>query len=174
VVVHRREEARVHHVFVFEKVAVVVGPWWEPGDPPERGARVEVRLRAEEPHRGSESAAQRIVVDQPVFRADLFDTVDAPPGNLRAAHFHAGFDGVEPRDREWPLELRADPARWLAAELSDLSRILARAGVALGDGSRAADAGALRDAVPAILAAVGSTWDAVRADPPADPVAAAR
>src|SRR4051812_37499251 len=48
----------MHHAFVFAKVAVVVGPWWEPGDPPERGARVELRLLSDEPHRGSESAAQ--------------------------------------------------------------------------------------------------------------------
>jgi hypothetical protein len=74
------------HAFVFERVAVVVGPWHEPMDPPELGARVEVRLLAEEPRRGSRSAAQRVVIDQPVFRADLFDQVDAPPGDLRSAN----------------------------------------------------------------------------------------
>jgi len=153
----------MHHVFVFEQVAVVVGPWWEPGDPPERGARVEVRLRVEEAHRGSESAAQRIVVDQPVFRADLFDAVDAPPGNLRAAHFHSAFDGIEPEDREWPPELRADPTGWLASELADLAALLARARVTLDDAAAVArDEAEVRDAIPAILAAVDRTWEVVR------------
>src|SRR5262245_27126837 len=71
-----RTGAGVHQAFVFEKTAVIVGPWWEPAEPPERGARVEVRLRADEPRRGSASAAQRVVIDQPVFRADLFDRLD--------------------------------------------------------------------------------------------------
>ena len=66
--------------FVFESVAVLVGPWHEPTDPPERGARVEVRLLEPEPRRGSFSAAQRVVIDQPVFRADLFDQVDCAAG----------------------------------------------------------------------------------------------
>ena len=66
----------MQQAFVFERVAVLVGPWHEPVEPPERGARVEVRLLANEPRRGSRSAAQRVVLDQPVFRADLFDQVD--------------------------------------------------------------------------------------------------
>ena len=83
----RGREAGMHYAFVFEKVAVVIGPWWEPGDPPEHGARVELRFRAAAPHRGSASAAQRIVIDQPLFRADLFDQLDGPVGNLRARPF---------------------------------------------------------------------------------------
>jgi hypothetical protein len=155
----------MHQLFVFDRVAVVVGPWWEPGEPPERGARVELRLRADEPHRGSESAAQRIVVDEPLFRADLFDTLDRAPGNLRAAHFHRGFDGVEPMDREWPPELRADPTGWLAGELDDLAALLTRSGVDLSDTPwLSGDAAALREAIPAILAAVASTWHHVRND----------
>ncbi len=155
----------MHQLFVFDKIAVVVGPWWEPGDPPERGARVEVRFRADEPHRGSESAAQRIVVDEPLFRADLFDTLDGPVGNLRAAHFHRGFEGVEPMDREWPPALRADPTAWLAIELGDLPALLARSGVDLSDTPwLSSDADALRAAIPTIVAAVASTWAFVRDD----------
>ena len=150
--------------FVFDHVAVLVFPWNEPVDPPERGARVEVRLRPEEPHRGSYSAAQRVVVGHPVFRADLFDQLTAPPGNLRSAHFHPHFDGVEPCDRVWPAELKQDPAGWLASELSDLAGMLARAGV---DAAAAAwvdeDAAELRDAIPTIVAAVEATWGTVRA-----------
>jgi hypothetical protein len=158
----------MQQAFVFERVAVVVRTWHEPVDPPERGARVEVRLLADEPQRGSPSAAQRVVIDQPVFRADLFDQVDGPPGNLRSAHFHPHFDGVEPCDRYWSDEIQADPTGWLAAELGDLRGLLARSGVDLskegGDASALdGDAAALRDAVPAIVAAVEASWETVRA-----------
>jgi len=150
--------------FVFDKIAVLVFPWHEAIDPPERGARVEVRLLPDEPHRGSYAAAQRIVVDHPVFRADLFDQLTAPPGNLRSAHFHPHFDGVEPSDRVWPSALKQDPTAWLAAELSDLAGMLTRAGV---DAATAAwvdkDAAELREVIPTIVAAVEVTWGTVRA-----------
>ena len=150
--------------FMFEQVAVVVGPWYEPAEPPERGARVEVRLLEPQGWRGSPSAAQRVVIDQPVFRADLFDRIDGPPGNLASAHFHPHFEGVEPSDRFWRDEVKRDPAGWLARELGDLGALLARAGVdANGDERLARDAAALRAAAPAIVAAVAATWDAVRA-----------
>jgi hypothetical protein len=153
----------MRQVFVFQKVAVLVGPWHEPADPPERGARVEVRLLADEPRRGSWSAAQRIVVDQPVFRADLFDRGDGPPGNLRSAHSHPHFDGVEPCDRHWSNEIRDDPTGWLAAELSDLRRLLARAGVDVDEAPWLDDdAAALRDAVPRVTAAVEAAWESAR------------
>jgi hypothetical protein len=146
------------HAFVFDEIAVLVGPWHEPMDPPEHGVRVEVRLRADEPQRGSRFAAQRLSIDQPVFRADLFDEVDGPPANLAKAHFHSGFDGVEPRIREWPSRVREDPLGWLADELSDLPAMFARAGV---DAS-SADADAVRAAIPEVCAAVEATWADVR------------
>jgi hypothetical protein len=150
--------------FVFDKVAVLVGPWHEPMNPPERGARVEVRMLAHEPGRGSRSAAQRVVIDQPVFRADLFDQVDGPPGNLRSAHFHPRFDGIEPCDRHWDDAIQRDPLGWLAEQLRDLARLLRTAGHdAAGITALADDAEALRRAVPAVTAAVEVAWDTVRA-----------
>lgn len=149
--------------FVFEHVAVLVGPWHEPVEPPERGTRVEVRLLDPEPRRGSFSAAQRVVIDHPVFRADLFDQTDAPPGNLLSAHFHPNFEGVEPCDRFWRDEIKADPTRWLADELGDLEHLLARAGVPVEQAAIIGrDADAVREAIPAIVTAVVATWDAVR------------
>ena len=62
----------MQQTFLFATVAVIVGPWHTRT---ERGARVEVRLLADEAQRGSRAAAQRIVIDQPIFRADLFDRV---------------------------------------------------------------------------------------------------
>jgi hypothetical protein len=151
------------HAFVFEKLAVLVFPWHEPMEPAERGARVEVRLLADEPRRGSPAAAQRVVIDEPVFRADLFDQVGHPAGNLRSAHFHPRFHGVEPCDRHWRDEIKRDPTGWLSAELDDLPRLLARSGLEVADSPWLdADAMALRDAVPAVVAAVESTWASVR------------
>jgi hypothetical protein len=151
--------------WVFDNVAVLVFSWREPIDPPERGARVEVRLLADEPHRGSYAAAQRVVIDHPVFRADLFDQTTGPPGNLRSAHFHPHFEGVEPCDRVWPDEIQRDAAAWLAAELADLPGLLARGGAEVDAPAVAADAEQLRDAIPAIVAAVEATWSAVRSAP---------
>ncbi len=149
----------MRQAFVFEKIAVLVGPWHEPMDPPERGARVEVRLLADEPARGSRYAAERVVVDRPVFRADLFDQMNAPPGNLRSAHFHPYFDGIEPCDRHWKPQIKRDPTSWLAAQFDDLAAVLERSGVTVtGDAALERDAEALRDAVPAITAAVEAAW----------------
>ena len=153
----------MRQVFVFEKVAVIVAPWHEPAEPPERGARVEVRLLADEPTRGSQFAAERVVIDTPVFRADLFDQVDAPPGNLNSAHFHPHFDGIEPCDRHWKSRIKSDPTGWLADELCDLPRLLDRGGVNSEDSaSIARDAVALRAAIPAVTAAVETVWETVR------------
>ena len=153
----------MRHVFVFEKVAVVVEPWHEPADPPERGARVEVRLLADEPRRGSPSAAERVVIDAPVFRADLFDHVDGPAGNLRSAHFHPYFDGIEPCDRHWADEIKSDPTAWLAKQLGELPRLLERGGVRVPDPSSVErDAVALRAVVAEVNAAVESAWLTVR------------
>jgi hypothetical protein len=151
--------------FVFEGIAVLVGPWREPMDPPERGARVEVRLLEDQPRRGTRFAAQRIVIDQPLFRADLFDQVDKPPGNLASAHFHTHFDGAEPCDRVWSDDLSADPIKWLAQELDDLNGLIKRAGIEVADAPWIdTDAEALRRVIPAILTAVQATWDDVRAE----------
>lgn len=155
----------MRQAFVFDNVAVVVGPWHEPADPPERGARVEVRLVDQERWRGSPSAAQRVSIDRPLFRADLFDTLDAPPGNLRSAHFHPRFDGVEPCDRYWRDEVHRDPIGWLTAELSDLRSLLDRSGLDAADAPWVdLDAAALRDALPAVVAAVEATWKDVRGE----------
>ena len=155
----------MRQAFVFDGIAVLVVPWHEPMDPPERGTRVEVRLLDDEPKRGSRFAAERVVLDRPVFRADLFDQMNHPAGNLRAAHFHPGFDGIEPLDRHWDEAIQADPTGWLAAELGDLPGLLKRGGAEV-DGAPwlDGDTAALRDAAPAIIAAVEQTWAQVRAD----------
>lgn len=155
----------MRQAYVFEGIAVLVGPWHEPMDPPERGTRLEVRLLECEPKRGSFSAAERVVIDRPVFRADLFDRTNAAAGNLHAAHCHLGFDGIEPTDRVFDPAIREDATGWLAAQLSDLRGLLERCGVDASDADWLdADAAALKAAAPTVVAAVEATWAEVRAD----------
>ena len=139
--------------FTFTRLAVIVRRWFEigPDATMEHGTRVELRLLVPQPHRGTESAAQPLVIDDAVWRADLFDRLDRPAGSFSAAHHHPTFDGVEPSDRVWDDALTADPWGWLAAQLTDVATLLRTAGhdPALADD----DADDLRDAVPDIVAA---------------------
>jgi hypothetical protein len=146
--------------YVFERIAVVVIPVRVTNrEPQETGARVEVRLRDDEPRRGSWGAAQRLVIDRPIFRGDLFDQIGHPPGNWGGAHFHPSFDDVEPTGRFFNDDLSVDPAGWLTAQLSDLPALLARSGLVDPDEPWVAvDAVALREAIPVILDAVRCTW----------------
>ncbi|MHA6631212.1 hypothetical protein ACU61A_37750 [Pseudonocardia sichuanensis] len=126
----------MQHAFVFTEVAVLVRHWFEidlADSHLEHGARVELRLPAPRPRRGSESAAQEIVIDRPVWRADLFDRLDGTPGAFEAAHFHPHFVGVEPSDRHWADEVTAAPFDWLASCLTDVAGVVAAAGVQLRD-----------------------------------------
>jgi hypothetical protein len=152
----------VEHAFVFNEVAVLVRHWFEIDlidSHLEHGARVELRLLIPQPRRGSESAAQKVVVDQPVWRADLFDRLDGTPGAFEAAHFHPHFQGVEPCERHWDDAVKAAPWDWLATQLTDIADIVATAGMRLRDPATAteqvgADAeaivGAARTRAPAL------------------------
>jgi hypothetical protein len=136
------QAAGVLFSFVHTRVAVLVRHWFEIGLTDgvlEHGARLELRLLEPQAHRGTESAAQRFVIDRPVWRADLFDRLDRPAGTFSAAHFHPRFDGDEPSDRVFRPELTADPWAWAAAQLSDLDAVAAAGGLppeAVGDDAR--------------------------------------
>ena len=84
----------------------------------EHGCRVELREVAPTVHRGSESAAQVVAADRPLWRADLFDRLGDDPGTFAAAHFHPYFEGNEPCDRVWDDRLSADPWGWLREQVS--------------------------------------------------------
>src|SRR6266702_2129785 len=103
----------VQHILALSHSAVIVRHWFEIdlGDAArEHGARIELRELAPQPHRGSESAAQLIAADRPLWRADLFDRLTDAPGTFGVAHYHPGFSGNEPSSRAWDPELTAD--RW--------------------------------------------------------------
>ena len=86
----------------------------------EHGTRVEIRERPPQAQRGSESAAQVITADRPLWRADLFDRLTDEPGTFGAAHYHPRFNGNEPCERNWDPALTADPWSWLGDQLTSL------------------------------------------------------
>jgi len=90
--------------------------------------------------------------------------MNAPPGNLRAAHFHPHFDGVEPCDRVWDRAIQQDATGWLAGQLGDLVALLKASGADATAPWVEEDAAALRARIPAIVAAVEATWADVRRD----------
>jgi hypothetical protein len=138
--------------FVFDRTSVLVRHWFEIdlGDSSmEHGARLELRLLDPQAHRGTESAAQRFVLDRPVWRADLFDKLAGAPGAFEAAHFHPVFDGVEPSKRVY---LDVDPWTWLRGRLADISAVAAAGGVPPTAGI-ADDAADVRDHAEEIVAA---------------------
>jgi hypothetical protein len=113
----------VPYIVALSRSAVIVRHWFEinlKDGSMEHGARVELRERPPQPHRGSESAAQVIALDRPLWRADLFDRLADEPGTFGAAHYHPAFDGNEPRKRTWDPALTADPWRWLGDQFASL------------------------------------------------------
>jgi hypothetical protein len=123
--------------FTFEQSAVLVRHWFEvdmDDSSMEHGARVELRRLSPQPLRGSASASQRVVIDTPVWRVDLFDRLDAPPGNYKVAHFHPEFAGDEPQTRVFSEELNANPLTWLTHRFEDIPSSYAASGVVLSDG----------------------------------------
>src|SRR5215468_9233667 len=115
--------------FLLDNIAVLVRHWYEVGpSDEEHGTRVEVRTIARPAHIGTESAAQPITLDRPLWRADIFDLIGEPKGNLARAHFHPTFEGVEPSSRHWDPLLRDDWAGWLTDQLAALPAVLDVAG----------------------------------------------
>ena len=142
----------MQHILTLAGVAVVVRHWFEidlDDASMEHGARIELRELAAHPRRGSESAAQVITLDRPLWRADLFDRLADEPGTFGVAHYHPEFSGHEPCPRVWDQELTARPWRWLHDQF-------ARLGPAVPDGrweldpADAAELSGLADAVVAL------------------------
>ena len=113
----------MQHVVALSGCAVVVRHWFEIdlGDASmEHGVRIELRELAPREHRGTESAAQIITADRPLWRADLFDRLADPPASFGVAHYHPEFSGNEPGPRHWDPHLSADPWSWLGIQFAML------------------------------------------------------
>lgn len=148
------------YAFGFERVGVLVSDLYFVNPRPlpgqegaERGVRLEVRILERQPLKGSIYSAQPIVVDQPIWRVDLLESVDSEPGSLDRAHHHPAFDGWEPGERRFVPELTAAPLEWMAERLVDLDALLVQARVP-AELAGPGDAAGLRAAVPDIVDAV--------------------
>ena len=156
------------YAFGFERVGVVAGDMYIvipaplPGqEGAERGVRLEVRLLERGELRGSAYSARPIEVGRPVWRADLLEAADGPPGSLNRAHHHPAFRGWEPGKRVFDPGLTASPLEWVAGQLSDLEGLLERAGLP-ADEVTAADAKTLRGCLPEIVDTVDRLLRKVR------------
>ena len=148
--------------FLFDRVAILVRHWYEVGPADEEhGTRVELRTITRPAHTGSESAAQPVTLDEPLWRADIFDLIGEPPGNLSRAHYHPTFEGREPSSRNWDTRLREDWPGWLSAQLGDLPAVLTAAGAPelAGDG-QAPTASQVGQILAAAESMLGSSCDA--------------
>jgi hypothetical protein len=153
----------------FDRIGVVasdlffIDPDPKPGqEGAEHGVRLEVRLLERPPLTGTIYAAQPIVIDRPVWRADFLETVDGPPGSYDRTHHHPRFRGWDPVHRHFDPAMTADPIGWLTAQLSDLPELLSRAGMG-GDVAGPGDARDLAAAGPEIAATVADLLARVRA-----------
>jgi hypothetical protein len=157
------------HAWGFERVGVVAGDLYflDPDPSPgqegaERGVRVEVRLLDRPPLTGSVYAAQPIVIDRPVWRADLFETVAGDPGSHDRTHHHPRFRGWEPGRRQYDPALTSDPMGWLADQLTHLPALLAGADLS-ADQVGIDDARDMASAAPEIVRTVETLLRRVRA-----------
>jgi hypothetical protein len=121
----------VLYAWAFERVGVVASDLFfrDPNPTPgqegaERGVRLEVRFVERPPLTGSVYAAQPIVIDRPIWRADLLESVAGPVGSHDRTHHHPRFRGWEPGKRQFEPELSADPIGWLTERLRDLPSLL--------------------------------------------------
>ena len=171
------------YAFGFERVGVLVGDLYFVDPRPakgqegaEHGVRLELRMLDRGALKGSVYSAQPIEVGQPIWRADLLESVEGRPGSFDRTHHHPAFTGWEPGRRVFTRELSADPLGWLAARLADLDALLAEAGFEPG-AAGPGDARSLRDAAPEIVDATRRLLEKVRSgelgNPPPDGALAA-
>ena len=145
------------YAFGFERVGVLVGDLYFVDPRPakgqegaEHGVRLELRILGRGALKGSIYSAQPIEVGQPVWRADLLESVAGPPGSFDRTHHHPAFNDWEPGRRVFVRELSADPLGWLGAKLADLDGLLASAGFP-ADAAGPDDAESLRGVAPEIV-----------------------
>ncbi len=139
----------MQHILTLSRTAVAVRHWFEidlEDASMEHGARIELRELAAQPRRGSESAAQLITLDRPLWRADLFDRLADGPGSFGAAHYHPEFAGHEPCPRVWDPELTARPWPWLRDQFAHLGAVQGNRPWQL-EPADAAELGALADVI---------------------------
>lgn len=156
-------------LFGFDRIGVVLGDIYfidpNPGkgqEGPERGVRLEVRMLAPGELTGSIYSSRPITIAEPVWRVDLLESADGPPGSLNRAHHHPKMSNWEPHRRVFDRDLSSDPVAWLGTRLADLEGLLAAADIDL-DAELAVDAEKLRATVPEVQRAVSGMLQKVKA-----------
>jgi hypothetical protein len=164
-----RDDVDMLQVFGFDRIGVVVGDIYfiDPApakgqEGPEHGVRLEVRMLEPGDLTGSIYSARPIMIAEPVWRLDLLESADGPPGSLNRAHHHPNMSNWEPNKRVFDHDLSSDPVGFVGTVLSDLEGLLARAGIDVDD-ALAADARRLRKTVPELQRVVARMLDQVQA-----------
>src|SRR5450631_1521398 len=112
----------VLYVFGFGRTAVVLSdlyfvdpdPKIEGQESPEHGVRLEIRKISPGPLEGSIYSAQPIEIGDLIWRVDLLESVDGPPGSFDRTHHHPGVSrGLEPGKRVFDRKLSAAPVEWV-------------------------------------------------------------
>jgi hypothetical protein len=119
----------VQQILALSHCAIIARHWFEidlDDASMEHGSRIELRELVPQPRRGSESAAQLITADRPLFRADLFDRLTDEPGSYGVAHFHPEFANNEPCGRVWDAALTASPWDWLHDQVASVGAVSGR------------------------------------------------
>jgi hypothetical protein len=156
-------------VFGFDRIGIVVGDIYfidpSPGkgqEGPEHGVRLEVRMLQPGELTGSIYSSRPITVAEPVWRADLLESVEGPAGSFNRTHHHPNMRGWEPGHRVFDKELSSDPVGWVGKQLCDLEALLGQHGIEV-DATLAADADRLRAAVPEVQRTLTGMLDDVHA-----------
>jgi hypothetical protein len=167
------------YVFGFERVGVVLGDIYflDPNPLPgqegaEHGVRLEVRfLDSSDGSDGNGTiyAARSITVGQPIWRADLFESVDGKPGSFDRTHHHPQMRGWEPGGRSFERGLSSDPLGWVTERLHDLPGLIAQADLP-ADSVTAGDVAEMAATAEEITAATGRLFERIHAGELARPV----
>jgi hypothetical protein len=155
-------------VFGFDRVAVVLGDLYFMDPKPargqegaERGVRAEVRFIQLRDVHGSIYAARPILVDEPVWRLDLLESVVGEPGSFDRTHHHPLMRGYEPGSRKFERKLSSEPLGYLKERLLDLPGLLKQAELP-ADRASAEDIRQLRVCADEIVTATSTMLDRVR------------
>src|SRR5436190_14140657 len=157
------------YAFGFETIGVVLSDLYflDPTqradqEGPERGVRLELRMLERSELKGSVYSAQPIGIGKPIWRADLLERADGPPGAFDRTHHHPVFTGWEPSNRVFVEELSTNPVDWVGAHLRNVEGLLADAGIDTAE-IDPGDLDKLRAAVPEIVDTLGRLLERVHA-----------
>jgi len=172
------------YVFGFDRVGIVLADLYflDPNPGPgqegaERGVRIELRRLEAGEVGGSIYAARPIVIDAPMWRVDMLESVDGPVGSFDRTHHHPRCKDWEPNRRVFDPALSTDPIGWFEDRLRNIESVLDDAHIDRSElGAR--DADDIRESAPEIVACLRSLLDRVHrgslAVTPEEDVVAAR